>query len=501
MNLLTHNYVTRGFWGDEAWTAVISQLSLPEIIQVTGQDFHPPFYYLLVHGFIQFFGNSEWIRLISTLFFVLTLWPTYQLAKKLIGGATQAGKAVARVGTVLVAFSPILFIYAFEARSYALLTLMSVTTTFFFWQAIQEKKIKWWFLYAALAGVGVYTHYYLWFILASHGFFWLAMKRDQFWRVFTSYLAVLLIQLPWIPTLFSQVKTVVGDYWIGAINSRTHWEYFMRITAGDFVTAWQRPVARLILVGVGLSLVAVWVSGRVVTKNARCRSNQARHHLPEGYILLWFWWLIPVILPSLISLIKPVFFYRYLVFTSVPILLILLWGARAIKKELLYVVGALILLFYLKTDWLIFNDYPHSMREEMAAVFIVDGSDGDGSNGDSSNDKDTSDANENSPENLPENSPKNSPSAEQPIYTYLPSFAEVYFYVQVEAPAEGNDLGRGELGTAVPVKVIPEGLVQFSGRSLLDKYVEKGLVEIKNPDADESYWHFEPGPKSELIQP
>ncbi len=447
--LLTHNYATRGFWGDEAWTAVISQLPLAQIIEVTGQDFHPPFYYLLVHGFIQIFGNSEWIRVLSTVFFILTLWPTYKLAKKLVG------KTFAWVGTVLVAFSPILLIYAFEARSYGLLTMMSVATTYFFWHAIQEKKLKWWILYTLMAGVGVYTHYYLWFIFASHGLFWLVMKRDQFWRVFASYFAVLLIQLPWIPTLFSQVKTVVGDYWIGAINSRTHWEYFMRTSAGDFVTKWQAPVAKLALAGVGLSLVAVWLKGQAkMGRKQGCR-------LPEGYILLWFWWLVPVILPSLISFIKPVFFYRYLVFTSVPIIFILLWGAQVVKKELIYLVGGLLLVAYLRTDWAIFNDYPHSMREEVATVFAS----------------------------------QTPPNEERAVYTYLPSFAEVYFYVQTQAPMKS-----GQIGTSLPVKVIPEGLVQFSGRSLLDKYIELGLVEIKSPAEDETHWLLEPGPKSQFVE-
>ncbi|MBU2543643.1 glycosyltransferase family 39 protein, partial [Patescibacteria group bacterium] len=96
-NLLLQNYITRGFWGDEAWTAVISRLSIPEIIQVTGQDFHPPLYYLIVHGFMQVFGESEWIRIISTIFFLLTLIPVYVFAKKIVN------KTVAWVSTLLVA--------------------------------------------------------------------------------------------------------------------------------------------------------------------------------------------------------------------------------------------------------------------------------------------------------------------------------------------------------------------------------------------------------------
>ena len=92
----------------------------------------------------------------------------------------------------------------------------------------------------------MYTHYYMWFILASHGVYWLVVDRRQLKQVFLSYLFIFFAQLPWIPTLFSQVKTVAGDYWIGGMNKRTHAEYFMRITAGDIVTPWQTILSKVI---------------------------------------------------------------------------------------------------------------------------------------------------------------------------------------------------------------------------------------------------------------
>jgi uncharacterized membrane protein len=435
-NLLLQNYITRGFWGDEAWTAVISRLSIPEIIQVTGQDFHPPLYYLIVHGFMQVFGESEWIRVLSTIFFILTLIPIYHFAKKI------ANKTVAWVSTLLVAFSPILFIYAFEARSYAFLTFMSVISTLVFWNAVGMPKnrkkptkqtIRAWILYAIIGGFGVYTHYYMWFILASHGVYWLLMDRRQFKQVFFSYLFIFLAQLPWIPTLFSQVQSVAGDYWIGGMNKRTHAEYFMRITAGDIVTPWQTPLSKVMFAALLASPILVWLKEK---------------KLPRPYVYLWSWLVIPVLIPTLMSFLTPVFFYRYLVFTSVPIILIIIWGLSSVKKELLYVLGAALLVFYVRTDYRIFARFPRSMREEMATAFeseVV-------------------------------------PSEEAPVFTYLPSFAEVYYYT----------------GQRAPVNVSPLGLVHFSGKSLLDKHVEKGLVKIIDPAEDQVYWEFDQGPTSEF---
>jgi len=107
-----------------------------------------------------------------------------------------------------------------------------------------------------------------------------------------------------------------------------------------------------------------------------------------------------------------------------------------------------LLVFYIRTDYRIFDRFPRSMREELRAAFAG-------------------------------NQP---PSEEAPVFTYLPSFAEVYYYT----------------GQRAPVKVSPLGLVQFSGKSLLDKHVEKGLVEIIDPVEGQAYWEFDQGPTSKF---
>jgi hypothetical protein len=106
----------------------------------------------------------------------------------------------------------------------------------------------------------------MWFILASHGVYWLLIDRRQFKQVFMSYLFIFLAQLPWIPTLFSQVKTVAGDYWIGGMNSRTHAEYFMRITAGDIVTPWQIMLSKVMFAALLISPILVYLKNKPRTQ-------------------------------------------------------------------------------------------------------------------------------------------------------------------------------------------------------------------------------------------
>ena len=70
------------------------------------------------------------------------------------------------------------------------------------------------------------------------------------------------------------------------------------------------------------------------------------------------------------------------------------------------------------------------------------------------------------------------------IVTVLPSFAEVLYY------RNRNQLGNDLI-------ILPEGLVQFSGKSLLDAYVSNEVVKIA--DVPEGrYFEMRPGPNLEV---
>ena len=69
------------------------------------------------------------------------------------------------------------------------------------------------------------------------------------------------------------------------------------------------------------------------------------------------------------------------------------------------------------------------------------------------------------------------------IFTFLPSFAEAAYY------------NKGRLKIIVSEK----GLVQFSGKSLLDAFVKQGRAEIGQPPKGRR-WQIEPGPKIILKQ-
>lgn len=429
-DFLFNNYLTRGFWGDEAWTAGISRLSLGEILRITGQDFHPPLYYFLVH-FVGAPSNYKEIpvRLLSVFFYLLTPVFTYLLARRLFPKLSTMYYCLT---TCLIALSPILITYALEARSYALLAFESVLSAYFFWRAKSEKKGHHLFrlAYFIVGSLMVYTHYYAWFILASHGVYLFLFERNRIKSLLPSALGILLVQLPWLPTLLGQTSSVSGSYWIGPMNRYTHWEFLYRVAGGDITSTWQKPLGFVLGVVPLVHLVYTLWRGKV----------------SPAHRFLLTWLLVPTIIPTAISLVMfPVFFYRYLIFSAIPLILLFVYALSQLPQKLMFITFATVALMYLIIDFKIWRQHPRSMREATAELYQV------------------------------------KQKGVGPVYTVLPAFAEVMYYT---SPYD-------------EIIVSPEGLVQFSGKSLLDAYVRLGLTSIKAPP-EKGYYYLSPDKQVEL---
>lgn len=438
MELLVNNILTRGFWGDEAWTALISQLPWPDLVKTTAADFHPPLYYSIIHFWILAFGSGEvTIRLVSLVFWMLAGLVAYLFARTL-----KLSLSLSLVATLFVLFNPFIFQFAFEARNYTLFVFLSMASM---WQFHKLTKIhrtgseirRNGFAYILLTTLGLYTHYYMFFVVMAQYLFILLFRRDLWKRFLLFSFLFFLLYLPWLPFFFSQAKSVAGGYWIGPIGLGTIAGGALVLFLGE-----QRTPLTYVL---PLLFFFYFVSGwQVVAK--------AKKLLTPETALFVFWIVIPFVTPLLISLVRPIFFYRYLVFISAPVMLLPLYWLAAEKKldKIFLVLPGIILLSYLFTDTVSFLTNTDQHFKPILAKIHQEAKKGD------------------------------------TLYTLLPSFAEVVYY-------NNSD------GQPLPVKVVPVGLAQASGKALLDTYVQKGYLTLENRPKQGRYWYLEPGPKYKLV--
>ena len=70
--------VNQSLWLDEGTQALLSQDSLSNIIFQRGADIHPPLSYILMHFWLMIGTSEIWLRLLSVIFGISTIWIIYK---------------------------------------------------------------------------------------------------------------------------------------------------------------------------------------------------------------------------------------------------------------------------------------------------------------------------------------------------------------------------------------------------------------------------------------
>lgn len=223
-------------WHDEGYTMMMAPLPPAEIWYRTGLDVHPPLYYLTLHYWMQVFGDSEVaVRSLSVVLMLGVIIFGFLLVRRLFSNRA------ARLAALFLALAPFLVRYSQEARMYGMLAFFAALSTYLLVRAWQNRRWRDWLLYALAIAGGLYTYYYVIFLIVFHWAYvaFLAIyprlsKKslldsllNKQWIV-ANALAVIL-WLPWIPTAYVQLTQVQSPPWIPKATLQT-----MPATLGQF---------------------------------------------------------------------------------------------------------------------------------------------------------------------------------------------------------------------------------------------------------------------------
>lgn len=168
----------RDYWYDEAFTGILLRQPWGKMNQMIFADVHPPLYYWLAKPWAAIFHySSAGIRSFSLVFGMLTVLSLYWI------GVRMFNRRAGLLAAILAAFSPFAIQYSQEARMYALFGFLMLWAVWFFYQALQTNRLKYWILWGVFGGLSFYTHYLSLFFfvifyvafVADH----LLLKRDN----------------------------------------------------------------------------------------------------------------------------------------------------------------------------------------------------------------------------------------------------------------------------------------------------------------------------------
>ena len=358
----------KGLWLDEAFSVWMAALPLDRLFTELGRlDQHPPLYYTLLHFWAAFGQGEATVRLLSVLFSAATIPVVFLLGRRLLG--TTAGF----VAALLLALSPFHVRFAQETRMYALYAFGAAAALLALAHLLTgDRRRRVWAAYVACTVQALWTHNTAIFLPLAVNLFTipailLAGRRAQpqpragdldlpalrAWLF--AQVAVFLIWSLWLTTWLEQVRRVDEEFWIQPPTRAVIVALWPTFTSAHL------PAAPGLTLGVSLLAAALFALGSAALRDR-----------PRLLALLLTLCAVPVAGELLVSLRRPIFYDRTLIWVTIPFLLLIAAGVTALRRWPL--AQALVLLLFAGANVLSLNEYYRRFDKEQwreAAAYVA----------------------------------------------------------------------------------------------------------------------------------
>jgi hypothetical protein len=189
-----------GFWIDEGISVGIAHHPLTAIPHLLREDGSPPLYYLLLHVWIGWFGDSERATHLFSVVPAIACIPLAYWAARSLFGRTAAWASAA-----LAALNPYLTYYGQETRMYALAALLSIVAAGAYVRGVLQGRRRYLPLLVLALDLLLYTHNWGLFFCFGLAIATLVFARDRWRDAAIAGAVTAAIYLPWVPTLLAQL--------------------------------------------------------------------------------------------------------------------------------------------------------------------------------------------------------------------------------------------------------------------------------------------------------
>lgn len=329
---------SQSLWRDEVDAIHFASRPLPELIATFSRPGeNGPLFFALLSPWLAALGSGEFsLRVQAALAGALAVPLTYALARRLLHVAGRgdlrysAGLSLGNaplLAALLVAINPYLVWYSQEGKMYSWLTALALAALLAFLAALQRGGWPRWLLYLALLAAAALHHVWA-VLLIPICALWLALLWPDYRRRWLPFL--LTLALPALPYF-----ALVG-WWQLRLLATPDFQTghpFLPLPAliANLATAWSRGVAvgpdRWITAGLVFLLLTGSVLGGKTMAGAGSPYTWRRL---RATLLLLAWLLLPPLLLYLVSLNKPLYTDRYVIWIGPALLILLAQGVDAL---------------------------------------------------------------------------------------------------------------------------------------------------------------------------
>ncbi len=386
----------KGLWLNETFSVWLANHSVADMLQWTARiDQHPPLYYLLLHYWIALNGDTPYyVRLLSALFGAGTIPIIYLIGKRL------SGTAVGLAAAVFLAFSPFNIRFAQEAGMYTFLTFNAAVAMYalvrlltdprsvrpigsqfreyvrawltsrpvepdlksdFRYEDMTRSQTGWrgwiyrhrwlpiqaietdlaWVAFIVFSAATLYSHSSAVLFPLAANIFVLGLMLVQrlnkagsqpaFWTPslgnwVKAQIGIFLLWSPWLIVFFKQASAVYQEFWL----PKPDWDTVIQALE-SFLNA--------SVPGQGSQLMVLWILYTLVL----CLGLVHYRKKIARFLFLAALFAIPFLAELIVSVLRPVFLDRTLIWTTVPLFLILAAGIAQLRFRLLIIAAVGIL--------------------------------------------------------------------------------------------------------------------------------------------------------------
>jgi mannosyltransferase len=328
---------SESLWLDEGVSVLVAKWPLGDICSyVRHEDVHPPLYYMILHFWVGWVGDSETaVRMLSAILGTLWLPLMYRLGKDFMDRKTSG------LATLLSAISVYYVFFAQETRGYALFVFVALLSMIFWIRLFVRPGLGTVAGYMACTVLTLYSHPYgVFHVVCQNVMFvvlWLLERPLRLgwpgWFGIQSLVGIAF--LPWIAVTLQKVRWVQDGQTILQVPSIWDIPGALKAFAGDadFIATWSGE--RFWLGGL---FVAVMLAGvypvRWGEKLRREESGIPQEDSPvrrRGLAMVVTWLICTIMIPYVVSVsVAPIFSNRYMVSGSFAFLLLVARGVAQV---------------------------------------------------------------------------------------------------------------------------------------------------------------------------
>jgi mannosyltransferase len=298
--------------------------NIPDLVSsFTQSGFNGPLYFLLLRGWISLTGTSELaLRFFSLLCGVISVALIITLGTRLFN------RAIGLIAGALLALSAYQVWYSQEAKMYTLITLLALAAIYFLRRAVEEGRIRFWIGVVVCTTVAMASHILAALLIPVEVVLFLLWWSHSRKHLLAGGLALLCVTVPYVPLAIDRLKWVFepadtgfARYTFGALLSTLGGAY----TRGIFSTLDES----IVLIASATAAVIALFGLLLIDTPDRPASKSDRI---VARLSLIAWAFIPAIIIALISINRPLFTDRYLIWIQPAFYLAVALGVYALWR-------------------------------------------------------------------------------------------------------------------------------------------------------------------------